>query len=211
LVVNTTSGPIVGLINGTTPDVTQFLGVPFAKPPTGSLRFTLPLTAAKVNSTIDATQYPLACPQYESASKSVPSVDARGFLITRGATSEDCLKASIWDSSPAVPGSGGSSSSRSSKKVPIIAWIYGSGFNAGGTNISIQIPSNWVQRSQKHIVISIQYRVNIFGFPNSAVIDSTSALNSGLLDRRLGLEWVQDNAAAFGGDASRTLPMRLIC
>ena len=76
------------------------------------------------------------------------------------------------------------------------------------TNTSLQgstdqIPSNWVQRSQKHIVISLQYRVNIFGFPNSAGINSTSALNPGLLDQRLGLEWVRENAAAFGGDASR--------
>lgn len=52
-------------------------------------------------------------------------------------------------------------------------------------------------------MISIQYRVNIFGYPNSAGINETAALNPGLLDQRLGLEWVRDNAAAFGGDASR--------
>jgi acetylcholinesterase len=79
----------------------------------------------------------------------------------------------------------------------------GGGFQTGGTNIAYQIPAQWIQRSQKHIVISIQYRVNIFGYPNSAGINETAALNPGLLDQRLALEWVRDNAAAFGGDASR--------
>jgi acetylcholinesterase len=227
LIIKTTSGTIAGLINGTTPDVTQFLGVPFGKPPTGRLRFLPPVAAAKSDSTIDATRYPLACPQYESASKSTYSVDAREFLIGRGETGEDCLKASIWVPSFAVPGGG-----QSGKGLPIIVWIYGmylslvrsrvvvsipwgrehdektdrvpgGGFQTGGTNIPYQIPSHWVQRSQKHIVISIQYRVNIFGYPNSAGINETAALNPGLLDQRLGLEWVRENAAAFGGDASR--------
>lgn len=136
LLVNTTSGPVVGLINGTTPAVTQFLGVPFAEPPTGSLRFAPPVAVTKKNSTIDATQYPLACPQYESASKSVYSVDAREFLINRGATSEDCLKASIWVPSSAVPGAGTCSSGKTSDRgLPIIVWIYGGGFQTGGTNI----------------------------------------------------------------------------
>lgn len=125
LVVNTTSGTVVGLINGTTPDVTQFLGVPFAKPPTGELRFLPPVAAVKAKRTIDATQYPLACPQFESASKNVYSFDAREFLINRGATSEDCLKASIWVPSSAVPGESSSAGKPSVKGLPVIVWIYG--------------------------------------------------------------------------------------
>jgi carboxylesterase type B len=102
--MTTTSGPIAGHINGITPGVTQLLSVPFAKPPTGHLRFFPPVTAAKSSSTIDATQYPLASPPFESASKSAYSVDAREFLTSRGATSEDCLKACIWVPSLTVPG-----------------------------------------------------------------------------------------------------------
>lgn len=84
--------------------------------------------------------------------------------------------------------------------LPVLVWIYGGGFQTGRTEVLYQIPSNWVQRTQSHIVVSIQYRLNIFGFPNAVGLKDQ---NLGLLDQRLGLEWLRDNIAAFGGDTSR--------
>lgn len=148
LKVDTTVGTVYGLINGTTPSVAQFLGIPFAEHPIGQLRWAPPTAKSPVSS-IDATQFGPSCPQYEGTSPSVYSIDARDFLITRGKTSEDCLTLNIW----APVGAAG----RHIEKLPVIVWIYGGGFQTGGGEIGYQIPSQWVQRSQAHIVVGIKY------------------------------------------------------
>ncbi|KAH8665915.1 Alpha/Beta hydrolase protein [Tricladium varicosporioides] len=192
LIVGTTVGTVYGLINGTTPNVAQFLGIPYAEPPVGPRRW-LPAVSKAPVGIIDATSISPACPQFESTITSVYNVDARNFLIS-GPTSEDCLTLNIW--APVT------SASNCSEKLPVLVWIYGGGFQTGGGRIGYQIPSQWVQRSQQHIVVGINYRLNIFGFPNAVGLNS-SDLNLGFLDQRLGLEWVRSNIASFGGDPSR--------
>ncbi|KAJ9635538.1 hypothetical protein H2199_008541 [Coniosporium tulheliwenetii] len=81
-------------------------------------------------------------------------------------------------------------------------FIYGGGFQTGGENVPYQIPAQWVQRSQNLIVVSFNYRLNVFGFPNAAGL---SEQNLGLLDQRLAVEWVRDNIAGFGGDPTRII------
>jgi acetylcholinesterase len=183
----------IGTITGTTqwqyPDVAQFLGVPFAEPPIGNLRWLPPSPKSPIGS-FDASQQSPACPQFESSIPSVYNTDAREFLIIPGLTSEDCLTLNIWAPLNAT------------EPLPVLVWIYGGGFQTGGGNIGYQIPTAWVQRSQKHIVVGINYRVNIFGFPNAAGLNQ-SELNVGLLDQRAGMQWIHDNIAAFGGDTSR--------
>ena len=78
----------------------------------------------------------------------------------------------------------------------------GGGFVIGGVDISWQLPSSWVERSQSHIVVTINYRLNIFGFPNARGL-ADGHQNLGILDQRAALEWVRDNIAAFGGDPDR--------
>lgn len=148
LKVETTVGTVYGLINGTTPNVAQFLGVPYAEPPLGALRWAPPTVKSPIKS-IDATAFSPSCPQYGSSSPSVYSVDGRGFLLTSGKTSEDCLTLNIWAPATAV--------GSHFEKLPVIVWIYGGGFQAGGGDIPYQIPSQWVQRSQAHIVVGIKY------------------------------------------------------
>jgi acetylcholinesterase len=144
--VDTSVGTVYGLINGTTPHVAQFLGIPYAEPPLGPLRWAPAIPKSPVES-IDATAFSPSCPQYESVIPSVYDIDARQFLIS-GPTSEDCLTLNIW--APVT------TASNCSEKLPVLVWIYGGGFQTGGGQIEYQIPSQWIERTQSHIVVGIK-------------------------------------------------------
>lgn len=119
----------------------------------------------------------------------------RAALFQRGNyanTTEDCLHLSIFAPKP------------SSQKLPVVIWIHGGGYVFGGTNVPYQLAPNWVQRSHRHIVVQAQYRLNLFGLPNAAGLDKDDKnLNFALLDQRMAVEWVRNNAASFGGDPNR--------
>ncbi|SPQ20686.1 6197845a-f86e-4205-9c99-9573ce3bcaac [Thermothielavioides terrestris] len=103
--------------------------------------------------------------------------------------SEDCLYLNIW--APRKP----------KEKLPVIVWVCGGGFQEGGGHALYQVPDQWIQRTQTHLVVTFNYRLNIFGFPSS----SAANLNVGFLDIRLVTEWVRDNIAGFGGDPDRVV------
>ncbi|KAF1980856.1 alpha/beta-hydrolase [Aulographum hederae CBS 113979] len=187
--VNAPTGRISGFIDRETLNVVKFLGIPYAEPPVGQSRW---LPAQPKNFTShNATAFGPACPQNPASGPSIGTEDASGMLTVQE-FSEDCLTLSIW--TPA--------SANQSKPLPVFAWIYGGGWQTGGINTPYQLPHHWVQKSQKHIVVAINYRLNIFGFPNFGALQ-TDELNLGLLDMRVGLEWIRDNIAAFGGDPKR--------
>lgn len=148
LTIETTSGPVTGLINGTTPNVAQFLGIPFAEQPVGERRW-LPATLKSREDSIDATRFGHACPQFEGNTSNVWRKDAPEFLTPANTTGEDCLSVNVW-----APWK---QTQNSSELLPVIAWIYGGGFQTGAGNIPYQIPAPWVERSQKHIVVGIKY------------------------------------------------------
>lgn len=105
-------------------------------------------------------------------------------------SAEDCLSLAIWTPANATAES----------KLPVLLYLTGGADQTGGVNIPTQLPPNMVSRSQKHIVVTTNYRVNIFGYPNARGLNQT---NLGLLDQRLAVEWVSDNIDAFGGDPER--------
>jgi len=88
----------------------------------------------------------------------------------RDAQSEDCLYLNIW--APRKP---------VEKKLPVIIWVCGGGFKEGGGHADYQVPDQWIQRTQTHLVVTFNYRLNIFGFPGSPVANK----NAGLLDIKL--------------------------
>jgi len=89
---------------------------------------------------------------------------------------------------------------RKKRGWPVLLYIPGGGFTSGGANSDYKLPHNWVERTRGHIVVIMNYRVNVFGYPNSgALVDQ----NPGLLDQRKAVEWTYANIAAFGGDPSR--------
>lgn len=146
--VNTTVGIVHGAVNSTTPNVAHFLGIPFAEAPVGALRFAPPVAKTPVSNGINALALGPACIQMGGGTgQSVFSVDAPEFG-TQGQTSEDCLSLAIW-----APFGNGTADSA---KLPVLVYIYGGAFAGGGGNVPYQIPSNWVQRTQGHIVVQIK-------------------------------------------------------
>ena len=105
-------------------------------------------------------------------------------------SAEDCLTLAVWTPASAKPDS----------KLPVIVYLTGGGDVTGGINIPTQLPANWVHRSQKHIVVTTNYRVNVFGYPNARGLNQT---NFALQDQRMAVEWVAENIAAFGGHPSK--------
>lgn len=203
LTVKTVTGFYTGLIDPEFPKTRQFRAIPFAKPPVVSRRF---LPPQKLSSSSDhhySTRFPPSCPQFVTA---VPSIYSgrltEGNLIYNGnqndssglvgeATSEDCLYLAVW-TPVVVPDAG----------LPVLFFMTGGGNIIGGINIPWQLPTPWVERSQSHIVVTINYRLNILGFPNARGLPYNQQ-NLGILDQRIALEWIRDNIAAFGGDPER--------
>ncbi|KAJ7348485.1 Alpha/Beta hydrolase protein [Mycena albidolilacea] len=202
LTVKTATGSYTGLIEPQFPNTRQFRSIAFAQPPVANLRWLPPKPLSYSTAHHDSSTFPPSCPQFVS---SVPSVWnqflAKGNLIYNGdqnhtsglsgaATSEDCLYLAIWTPATATHES----------KLPVLFFVTGGAFATGGVNIEWQLPTSWVERTQEHIVVTINYRLNVFGFPNARGLTEQ---NLGILDQRIALEWVRDNIAIFGGDPAK--------
>lgn len=195
LTVKTKGGVIHGTFDDATPDVRQFLGIPYARPPVGDLRFAPPQPALPFKE-LDAKEMTPSCMQYANK---VPNINTHevleynlgGLNMSTGPISEDCLTLSIW-----------APRGKAKKNLPVIIFFYGGAFTVGGTNSPYLIPAEWIQRTQEHIVISFNHRDNIFGYTNAAGLPADQQ-NPGILDARLAIEWVRDNIASFGGDPTR--------
>jgi para-nitrobenzyl esterase len=177
--VKTASGVVEGKTDG---PVNEFLGIPYAAPPVGDLRWKPPAPAAKWTDVRKATDFGSHCLQ-GNVFGDMKFRDAGG--------SEDCLTLNVW-----VP------SKPASAKLPVMVWIYGGGFVAGTTSEARQ--DGWNLAQQGVIVVSMNYRLGIFGFFVHPELVKESehhaAGNYGLLDQTAALQWVHDNIAAFGGD-----------
>lgn len=180
-VVNTTEGPVRGYTkNG----VDIFLGIPYAAPPVGNLRWRPPQPVRHWTEPLNATHYGKTCPQiYEL-----------GVFAAPTSTSEDCLYLNVF------------TTGESHSKKPVIVWIHGGGNFDGESNDydgsklatggSIGTPT---------VVVTLNYRLNMFGFFSHPAINAEGHPwgNYGILDQQSVLSWVQRNIAAFGGDPTR--------
>ncbi|KAG4434600.1 hypothetical protein IFR05_009925 [Cadophora sp. M221] len=203
LTVRTITGVYTGLQNTDYPNVREFRNIPFAQPPVGKLRFLPPKPLPPSTKHHYSTRYPPSCPQFVSSGVSLWNLYVPYLLVNNGAQnhstglslqtgSEDCLSLAVWTPLNVAPDA----------NLPVAFFMTGGGFSTGGIDIDGQIPAPWVNRTQGHIVVTINYRVNIFGFPNAAALDVP---NIALLDQRLALEWVYANIASFGGDPDSIL------
>lgn len=205
LTVQTWSGKVTGTVDPANPNVRQFLGIPYAQPPLGDLRFAPPRALLKTasNRTLQTTFLPPSCLQYLGTGASVYTRNVLEFnlqgLNKTGSVSEDCLTLSVW--TPTLDSALGYGASNQTL-LPVLIFIYGGGFGTGGQDVPYQIPTQWVQRTRSHLVVSFNYRLSIFGFPNAAGL-TPAEKNAGLLDQRLAVQWIRDNIRSFGGDPAR--------
>jgi acetylcholinesterase len=198
-VVQTQHATVVGISAG---GVDSFKGIPFAQPPIGPLRLKPPQPVLANLGTIDATGVPRACPQFLASTNtsSLPSDTLAKLLNTpaiQGATDsgEDCLTLNIQRPSSSTAGS----------NLPVLFWIYGGGFEFGSTQTydATQLILNSLVQDKGIIYVAVNYRLGGFGFLPGKQIKADHSANLGLLDQRLGLQWVADNIYNFGGDPSR--------
>lgn len=160
--------------------VLAFLGVPFAEPPVGNLRFAPTVSVKLWTGERNAKKFGNICPQYLESTRATYFP----FPIDDESMSEDCLYLNIWTPNT-NPG----------KLLPVMVWIHGGAF--------IQGLSNYFDGTAYAVVhdvvfISLNYRVGAFGF--MATDDGYVRGNMGLLDQLEALKWVQRHIASFGGD-----------
>jgi para-nitrobenzyl esterase len=172
-----------GKLKGATADgVASFKGIPYAAPPVGELRWRPPQGAASWTGVRDATSFGPDCMQ-----KPFPG-DAAPLGVT---PAEDCLYLNVW--APEKP---------SSKKMPVMVWIYGGGFVNGGSSPAVYDGSQFAKHGI--VFVSFNYRLGRFGFFAHPALTAASKGeplgNYGYMDQIAALEWVKRNIAAFGGD-----------
>ncbi|XP_077563330.1 acetylcholinesterase-like [Haemaphysalis longicornis] len=166
--------------------VDAFLGVPYAVPPVGNLRFERPQPAHAWENTLQATSKPPPCRQLD-----MPFV-AGTRLNYANASTEDCLYVNVWRPSASCP-----RSESCEAKLPVIVFIHGGAFQWGDSGLFIVDPSVFVAQSDV-VFVTFNYRVSLFGFLSAKNPDLPG--NVGIWDQLLVLKWVQKNIAKFGGD-----------
>jgi para-nitrobenzyl esterase len=176
-VVMTDKGPVRGTV---AKNDREFLGVPYAAPPVGELRWKDPAPHATWTSAWDATHFGAPCAQPSF----VPGLGNH--------SSEDCLYLNIWTPNPPR------------RHLPVMVWIHGGSFLVGSGQ---DADGSMLAGKRKVVVVSINYRLGPFGFLADKALDAEEphhvSGNFGLLDQQAALKWVKANIAAFGGDPSR--------
>ncbi|RPD58747.1 carotenoid ester lipase precursor [Lentinus tigrinus ALCF2SS1-7] len=192
---------VLGTVNGS---VESFLGISYAEPPVGDLRFRLPRLIDAYKGTIKATMYGDQCIQQVGMPNLPPEVlQAIGPYMMRFASdssvpqNEDCLTLNVIRPANISPDA----------KLPILFWIYGGVFAVGSTATPLHNGSAIVQRSidlgQPIIYVAVNYRLNIFGFLGGAEVKEAGVGNLGLQDQRVALRWVSKYISSFGGDPTK--------
>lgn len=170
-----------GLVQGTaSASGAAYLGLPFAAPPVGALRWKAPAPVTPWQGTRPATQAGHACKQDGTLPPAgVPDSD------------EDCLYLNVY-----VP-----PQATDTSKLPVMVWIHGGAFLNGAGS---QYNGSELAKVADAVVVTVNYRLGIFGFMAlDALSAEAPAGNQGLQDQQAALRWVQRNIAGFGGDTSR--------
>ena len=177
-----------GIIEGnydTKTGIQFYLGVPFAKPPVGELRWRAPQAPDKWNGILSTKKF---------GPRPVQGIVFGDMNSRSDGLSEDCLYLNVW--TPAK---------RDTKDLPVLVYFFGGGFVAGDGSEPRYDGESMAKKGM--VVVTVNYRLNIFGFfahPElSAEAPYKASGNYGLLDQNAALKWVQKNIAAFGGNPKK--------
>lgn len=199
-VVDTALGQVQGL---TDDGILEFLGIPYAAPPIGDLRFKPPQPAKPWEGIHDAVTLGAPCMQMYSASGPRTSDFTRQIQTifpTLGEAkidNEDCLFLNVW--TPAADGA----------KRPVMVWFHGGGYAYGSGGWPAYDGRNLAEKGNV-VVVTVNHRLNVFGYlylGDRFGEDFAASGNAGNLDLVASLEWVRDNIAAFGGDPGKVTIM----
>lgn len=204
--VQTTSGLLMGtkqsLNNIKNSSIYKFLAVPYAEAPVDELRFKRPveLKQKRAESVVDATKFGKTCPQFRHLTRFIsPLLN----IDNEHQISEDCLHLNVFV--PTFIGNLDTSASNllePTKQLPVIVWIPGEGFDFADAR---QFDASYLAHKTQSIVVTVQYRVGIFGFLKAPKLGAQG--NMGLYDQIMALKWIKKNIDNFGGDSTRVSVM----
>ncbi|XP_062033746.1 liver carboxylesterase 1-like [Lepus europaeus] len=186
-VVDTVHGKVLGKfvsLEGVAQPMAVFLGIPFAKPPLGSLRFAPPQPAEPWSHVKNTTSYPPMCSQVTVDDSLLQVLNTNKENVSLD-ISEDCLYLNIYTPADLMKKS----------SLPVMVWIHGGGLVSGVASIYDGLT---LSAHENVVVVTIQYRLGIWGFFSTG--DEHGRGNWGHLDQVAALHWVQDNIANFGGN-----------
>lgn len=174
-IVQTANGPVEGFLSNS---VAEFLGIPYAAPPVGTLRWKPPQAHSPWTKTLKATAYGGRCAQ----------VTTLGVFAGPATSNEDCLFINVF--SPNL---------QKGANLPVIFWIHGGGNLDGESN---DYDGSKMALQGNTVVVTINYRLNVMGFLAVPSLDNEghNFANYGLMDQQFALKWVRNNIASFGGD-----------
>lgn len=174
--ITTPQGPVIGKLYMS--NVREFLGIPYAS----VARWEPPRPSVSRNSTFNATQFGDSC---------IPNLP--GGTDPEIPTSEECLNLNIW--APTL---------NRTQNTAVMIWVTGGGFQFGSSNDPYTQGRFLVNNNEDVLMVSFNYRTNIFGFPNAPqLVNQNQSQNLGALDIDTAIQWVFDNIAPFGGDPNR--------
>lgn len=177
--VATPRGDVRGLLHE---GIARFEGIPFAKAPTGELRFRPPVAIDEYEGILDATEFRAISPQNPSMMDALFGGEAEHW-------DEDCLHLNVW--TPTLT---------PSEPLPVMVWIHGGGFEMGSGSSPLYHGESFARSGV--VYVSINYRLGSLGFLELGHLDPalSGSGNVGLLDQVEALRWVAENIPAFGGN-----------
>ena len=186
-VATTREGRVAGYIRR---GIFTFKGIPYADNSAGANRFMPPIKPKSWEGVRSSRQYGYVAPQGPRAGWANDE-EAFMFAWDDGVQSEDCLRVNVW--TPALDG----------KKRPVMVWLHGGGYTAGsGQELRSYDGENLARRGDV-VVVSLNHRLNVFGYLDLSKFGYAASGNVGMLDIVAALEWVRDNIEVFGGDPQK--------